>query len=102
MIASNSARSSSSSASSRSRNRSSVRPALSGLSGSQVCDITITAASGVDGLLVVVVAADGDLAGLGLLRDRDPQREHTTLVAGGDVLGVEVVAQDQLPAEHPA
>ena len=44
--------------------------------------------------------ADRDLAGLGLLSDRDLQREHPGVIAGGDALGVEVVAQDQLTAEH--
>ena len=38
----------------------------------------------------------------GLLGDRDLQREYTAVIAGGDGLGVEAVAENQLAAEHPA
>lgn len=37
----------------------------------------------------------------GLLGDRD-LREYTAVIAGGDGLGVEAVAENQLAAEHPA
>src|SRR5207244_3387281 len=98
MIASNSARSNSSSPQTSSRNCSST--ARAGPVGFGCMSRTL--ASGVDGLPVLALAADHDLAGLGLLSDRDPQRQHAAVVAGGDVLGVQVVAQDQLPAEHAA
>ena len=54
--------------------------------------------SGVDRPPVLALAGDGDLARLGLLGDGDLQGEHAGVIAGADVLGVEVVAQDQLPA----
>jgi len=50
----------------------------------------------VDLPLAAVGVADRDLAGLGPLGDRDPQGEHTRLVGGVDVLGVEGVAEEQL------
>ena len=49
----------------------------------------------------LVLAADLDLARLGLLGDRDLQGQHAGVVAGLDVFGVQVVSEDQLPAEHP-
>jgi hypothetical protein len=52
--------------------------------------------SGVDLLLSGVGAGDSDLAGLGPLRDRDPQRQHTGVVAGLDPVGVEGLAEEQL------
>src|SRR6476469_6383915 len=79
-------------------------PATAGDAG-DADDILFMAAvrvSGVDGLTVLAVAGDGDLAGLGLLGDRDVQAEHARVVAGRDVLGVQVVAQNQLTAEHTA
>ena len=42
-----------------------------------------------------------DLARLGVLGDRDLQQQDAAVVAGLDVLGVQVVAQDELAAEHP-
>lgn len=45
---------------------------------------------------------DLDPAGLGLLRHRDPQGEHAGVVTSLDAFGVQVVAQDQLPAEDLA
>jgi hypothetical protein len=41
------------------------------------------------------------LRGFGLLGDRDPQLQHTRVVGGVDLLGVEGVAEEQLPAERP-
>ena len=52
--------------------------------------------SGGDGLLGVA-AGDLDAAGLGLLADRDGQGEHAGRVVGGDVLGVQGLAQEDLP-----
>ena len=82
MIASNSACSRSSSASSRSRNCSSALRVSSRAAGWTDLRHHDHRRSGVDGLLVVALAADGDLAGLGLLGDRDPQGEHAGVVAG--------------------
>jgi AcrR family transcriptional regulator len=45
------------------------------------------------------VVGDGDLAALGLLRDRDVQGEHAGVVAGLEPVGVEAVAHHQLPGE---
>src|SRR3954463_10514386 len=52
--------------------------------------------SRVDLLLLALGGADLDLPRLGLLGDRDPQGQHARVVAGGDVLGVEGVAEEQL------
>src|SRR5947209_2439529 len=49
---------------------------------------------------VVLAASDGDLAGLGLLRDGDAQGEYARVVVGPHVFGVEGVAEEQLPREH--
>lgn len=43
---------------------------------------------------------DRDLAGLGLLGHRDLQGQHPAVIGRPDPLGVQGVAQDQLPAEH--
>src|SRR4029079_1716259 len=56
--------------------------------------------SGVDGVLVIALTGDGDLPRLGPLGDRDVQGQHPRVVAGGNVLGIEVVAENQLAAEH--
>ena len=53
--------------------------------------------SGGDGLLGVA-AGDLDAAGLGGLADRDGQGEHADRVVGGDVLGVEGLAEEDLVA----
>jgi hypothetical protein len=54
--------------------------------------------SGGDGLLLVA-AGDLDAAGLGGLVHRDGQGEHAGGVVGGDVLGVEGLAEEDLPGE---
>src|SRR6185312_1288109 len=56
---------------------------------------------GVDGLRVGI-AGDLDTAWFGLLGDRDGQPQHPAAVAGLDRVGVQRLAQEQLPAEHPA
>jgi hypothetical protein len=45
-------------------------------------------------------AADRNLARLGLLGERDAQRQHTVAVVGLDAVDREAVAEDELPAEH--
>lgn len=44
---------------------------------------------------------DLDLAGFGFLGDGNTQGQHPGVVAGLDAVGVEGVAQGQLPGEHP-
>ncbi len=56
---------------------------------------------GVDRRLGGLGDVDRDPAGLGLLRDRQAQREHIVGVAGVAALGVEALAQEQLAAEGP-
>jgi hypothetical protein len=41
---------------------------------------------------------DLDLAGLGLLGDRDGQREHTVAIFGLDVVDIQAVTEHELPA----
>jgi len=101
MIASNCARSHSWSAQTRARNSSLVGAASARLAGTTPGHQRHRR-SGVDGVPVLTLAADRDLSGLGLLGHRDLQGEHAGVVAGVDVLGVEVVAEDQLAAEHAA
>jgi hypothetical protein len=50
---------------------------------------------------VVSYSVDGDLARLGLLRDRDVQPQHPVPVCRLDPVKVQVVTQHQSPAEHP-
>src|SRR5215210_8121931 len=57
--------------------------------------------SGADHLLVLG-GLYLDLAGLRPFGHGDLQPEHSTVVAGGDLVGVEVVPEDQLSAEHAA
>src|SRR6201996_5907701 len=52
--------------------------------------------SGGDGLLGVA-AGDLDVAGLGALVDRDGQGEDAGGVVGGDLVGVEGLAEEDLP-----
>ena len=52
-----------------------------------------------DGLNHVCCVGDLDLAGLGLLGYGDGEREHAVLVAGGDVVTVQTLPQEQLTAE---
>src|SRR5579859_3999238 len=102
MIASNSARSSCSSAHRIARKSPSARTRVLGPSVTDMLGISCSIArSSVDGLPVLTLAGDGDLAWLGLLGDRDLQGEHSRVVAGSDVFGIEVVAEHQLPAEDP-
>src|SRR3954447_13765245 len=56
--------------------------------------------SRVDLLLLALGGADLDLPRLRLLGDRDPQRQDTGVVAGGDVAGVERLTEEQLAGEH--
>src|SRR5579863_5409662 len=53
---------------------------------------------GGDGLLGVA-AGDLDVAGLGRLVHRDGQGEHAGRVVGGDVVGVQSLAEEDLPGE---
>src|SRR6185437_12345676 len=55
---------------------------------------------GVDRLLFL--AGDLDTARFGLLGDRDGQPQHPAAIAGLDPVGVQRLAQEQLPAEYPA
>src|ERR1700739_2802251 len=48
----------------------------------------------------LVAAADGDLARLGLFGHRDVQPQHALVVRGLNAIGVEVLAQNQLPTEY--
>src|SRR6478752_6895309 len=98
MMASNSAASSSSSAHTSAMNSSSRSASRSWPSRASGV-VTAAPLSARDGLPLVLVR-DGDLSGLGPLRDRDRQGEHAGVVAGLDPVGVETVAQDELPAEH--
>src|SRR5690606_23130475 len=106
MIASNSARSQSSSAHTRSQKASSAGTVTrsSVAAASATCDTSTTRSrgSGADRLplLALRAAGDADLARLGLLRDRDAQPQHPCLEGRFDVLGVEVVPEDELTAEH--
>src|SRR5438552_2145033 len=52
-----------------------------------------------DRLLSVAALGDLDLAGLGSLRQGDRDHEHTVVIAGVDVLGIETIAEEQLPEE---
>src|SRR5436190_8485178 len=52
-----------------------------------------------DGFNHVSSVGDLDLAGLGLLSDRDGEGKHTVLVVGSDVIAVQALAEEQLPAE---
>ena len=52
-----------------------------------------------DGLLLVA-AGDLDAAGLGGLVDRDGQGQHACRVVGGNLLGVEGLAQEHLSLIH--
>ena len=63
--------------------------------------MSLTTGSGADRLLPLVGTADLDLARLGLFGDRNSQCEHPGVVACLDPLSIEVVSQDELPAEHP-
>lgn len=47
-----------------------------------------------DGLLLA--GGHLDLAGLGLLGDRDVQGEHAAVVVGPDVVGVQALAEEEL------
>src|SRR3954470_8948570 len=51
-------------------------------------------------LLGALRALDRDLAWLGLLGARDAHGQHAGLVARLDAVGVERVAEEQLPGEH--
>jgi hypothetical protein len=42
---------------------------------------------------------DLDLAGVGLLSDRDGEGEHTDVVVGGDVVALQALPQEQLAGE---
>ena len=59
---------------------------------------TPAASSGLDGL-ALAVAGDLDLAWFGLLGDRNRQPEHSGVIFGVHPVRVQVVPQDQLPAE---
>jgi hypothetical protein len=52
--------------------------------------------------LALATGRDGDLAGLGLLGHRDVQGQHPGVIASLDVLGVQVLTEEQLPAEDAA
>src|SRR5699024_9057606 len=60
--------------------------------------------SGVDGLSVSALASgrDLDLARLGLLGHGDLQPQHPVVIVRTDLIGIEVLPQEQLPAEDTA
>src|SRR6478752_2844743 len=67
--------------------------------GSGFAVVTI---AGSDGLVPGAVVADRDLARLGFFRDRDDQSQDAVAVTGLDPIQVQVVPEDELPAEHAA
>jgi len=48
---------------------------------------------------LAIAAGDLDAAGLGRLADRDGEGEDADVVVGGDVLGIQGLAQEDLPGE---
>ena len=46
---------------------------------------------GVDRLALLILSVDGDFTWLGLLRDRDPQAQHTAVIVRLDILRVQVL-----------
>ena len=54
---------------------------------------------GLDGLGHTPYVGDLDLVGFGLLGHGDSDREHTVVINGANVVKVQALAEEQLPAE---
>jgi hypothetical protein len=52
--------------------------------------------------VALAVAGDVDVGGLGLFGDRNGQPQHPSVVLGPHPVHIQVVSQEQLPAEHAA